>query len=612
MPGSRSSKHAKDSIRTADTVFVEDGELTGIYYIPISGLPHTTTWQQLKDHVRRGCGVEADKIEVYAPLGGCVRIRERDNFDKAFTFLNGSTLNGRALFADGRNKGGRVMVKPTIAVPLTVRPTASLETDPAPAYGYGFSRGGAAGGMIPAFTNMAISGSPAVYGAAQPYGGHVVAPYPETPLMISPYSVDPAWNPYASIGQPYNAHQSFSSDYATRDHGQDAHAQSYVAVPVYHSPPVYPEGYNNYEGTIATAATPPIPVQVQRNNSIANSLASVPSFSTPTTTIIANIGTPNIVNTINTAMTAPSPPPNARNLPFSFPITSPGLHPMQAQPQQQQPHTILITGLAKKDLTPDKIRLLISKHVSEVVAAQIQGIQISDRKETTPHGYTAYVRFKTIEDAELVVAHLDKKLFGKNTLGVKIWVPERGAVFVGEEVNSSGGGRRGGGGRLNVGGVAAEGERRGGGVKESDDEGGRNDDSKNRGEPRGKGKEKSVQGTKDAKIKNNSSRDDDASGQRKETQKVQIANTPSTSTSAAALAVPPKLGHRRESTGGVVIAHGSYTTNTTTTGAAAAGKKDRSSSLSAMYKSDVVIARGSWATTKLPRTRDRGTDNGTQ
>ncbi|KAJ4387052.1 hypothetical protein N0V85_007780, partial [Neurospora sp. IMI 360204] len=419
MPGSRSSKNAKDSIRTADTVFVEDGGLTGIYYIPISGLPHTTTWQQLKDHVRRGCGVEADKIEVYAPLGGCVRIRERDNFDKAFTFLNGSTLNGRALFADGRNKGGRVMVKPTIAVPLTVRPTASLETDPAPAYGYGFSPGGAAGGMIPAFANMALSGSSAVYGAAQPYGGHVVAPYPEAPLMTSPYSVDPAWNPYASIGQPYNAHQGFNSGYATHDHGQEAYTQAYVAAPVYHSPPIYPEGYNNYEGTVAAAVTPPFPVQTHRNNSIANSLASIPSPSTPTTTIITNIGTPNTVNTVNTALTVPSPPPNTHNPPFSFPITLPGLHPLQSQDQQQQLHTILITGLSKKDLTPDKIRLLVSKHVSEVVAAQIQGIQISDRKETTPHGHTAYVRFKTIEDAELAVAHLDKKLFGKYTLGVK-------------------------------------------------------------------------------------------------------------------------------------------------------------------------------------------------
>jgi hypothetical protein len=106
MPGSKNSKNAKDSIRTADTVFVEDGELTGIYYIPISGvrslallastviltltilfmqLPHTPTWQQLKDHVRSGCGVDADKIEVYAPLGGCVRIRGRENFDKAFS-----------------------------------------------------------------------------------------------------------------------------------------------------------------------------------------------------------------------------------------------------------------------------------------------------------------------------------------------------------------------------------------------------------------------------------------------------------------------------------------------------------------------------------------------
>ncbi|KAJ4370794.1 hypothetical protein N0V85_009097 [Neurospora sp. IMI 360204] len=113
---------------------------------------------------------------------------------------------------------------------------------------------------------MAISGSPAVYGAAQPYGGHIVAPYPEAPLMTSPYSVDPAWNPYASIGQPYNAHQGFNSGYATHDHGQEAYTQSYVAAPVYHSPPIYPEGYNNYEGTIAAAVTPPIPVQVQLEN----------------------------------------------------------------------------------------------------------------------------------------------------------------------------------------------------------------------------------------------------------------------------------------------------------------------------------------------------------
>ncbi|KAK1781005.1 hypothetical protein QBC45DRAFT_84743 [Copromyces sp. CBS 386.78] len=586
MPGSRSSKNAKDSIRTADTVFVEDGELTGIYYIPISGLPHTTTWQQLKDHVRRGCGVEADKIEVYAPLGGCVRIRERDNFDKAFTFLNGSTLNGRALFADGRNKGGRVMVKPTIAVPLTVRPTASLETDPAPAYGYGFSPGGAAGGMIPAFANMAISGSPAVYGAAQPYGGHVVAAYPEAPLMTSPYSVDPAWNPYASVGQPYNAHQGFNSGYATHDHGQEAYTQAYVTAPVYHSPPIYPEGYNNYEGAINAAATPPIPFQTHRSNSIANSLASIPSPSTPTTNIITNVGTPNTVNTINTALTVPSPPPNTRNPPISFPITLSGPHPLQSPQQQQQPRTIVITGLPKKDLTPDKIRLILSKHVSEVVAAQIEGIQILDREETTPHGHIAYVRFKTVEDAELAVAHMDQKLHGKNTLGVKVWVPEQRAVFVREGGDGSGGGCKGGG-EITVGGeMGVE-------LKESGDGNSKNGESMNRDGPHGKDKEKSDQPAKGTNDKNNNSKGN-ADG--RTTEKENGKSSALTDT----LAVPPKLGHRRESTSGVVIANGSYTTNSPTSEATAAGKKDRSSSLSAMSKADVVIARGSWATTKSP------------
>ena len=508
-------------------------------------------------------------------------------------FLNGSTLNGRALFADGRNKGGRVMVKPTIAVPLTVRPTASLETDPAPAYGYGFSPGSAAGGMIPAFANMAISGSPAVYGTAQPYGGHVVAPYPEAPQMTSPYSVDPAWNPYASIGQPYNAHQGFNSGYATHDYGQDAYPHPYVAAPVYHSPPIYPEGYNNYEGTIAATTTTPIPVQTHRNNSIANSLVSIPSPSTPTTNIITNFGTPNTVNTVNTALTAPSPPPlNSRNPPISLPIISSGPHSLQSQHQQQQPRTIVITGLSKKDLTPDKIRQLLSKHVSEVVAAQIEGIQISDRRETTPHGQTAYVRFRTVEDAELAIAHLDKKLFKKDTLGVKMWVPERGLGFVGVGSNGSGTGEKGGGGSAKGGesgggGGAAGGDTQDNGIKSND-------------ESRGKGKA-SNEGTKDTNGDEDNDTKDKASGQ-------QPADTEKKNSLAltASLAVPPnpKLGHRRESTSGVVIANGSYTTSTAISEATATQKKDRSSSLSAVLKGDVVIARGSWANTRSPPAKE--------
>ncbi|KAJ4361425.1 hypothetical protein N0V85_009409, partial [Neurospora sp. IMI 360204] len=290
----------------------------------------------LKDHVRSGCGVDADKIEVYAPLGGCVRIRARENFDKAFTrsdFLNGSILNGRALLADGRNKGRRVMVKPTIAVSLTVRSTAFLETDPTLVYEYGFSQGGAAGGIMPAFANMAISRSPAVYGAAQPYGGHVVVPYPQAALITSPYSVDPAYNPYASMGQLYNAHQSFNPGDVAPDYNQ-----------------VYTQAY---DGTIAAAVTPPIPVQAQRDNSIANSLASVPSSSTPTSTII-NIGTPNIVNTVNTALTIPSLLPNTCNPPILLSTPSHGSHPLQFQRQEQQPRKI-ITDLSKKNLAAENV-----------------------------------------------------------------------------------------------------------------------------------------------------------------------------------------------------------------------------------------------------------------
>ncbi|KAK1777268.1 hypothetical protein QBC45DRAFT_394416 [Copromyces sp. CBS 386.78] len=59
--------------------------------------------------------------------------------------------------------------------------------------------------------------------------------------------------------------------------------------------------------------------------------------------------------------------------------------------------------------------------------------------------------------------------------------------------------------------------------------------------------------------------------------------------------------HEKASTSGVVIANGSYPTTTADT--TTAGNKDRSNGLLAMSpKANVVIARGSWATTsdKLP------------
>ena len=90
------------------------------------------------------------------------------------------------------------------------------------------------------------------------------------------------------MGQLYNVHQSFNPGDVAPDYNQ-----------------VYTQAYY---GTTAAAVTPPIPFHPQPYNTIANSLASLPTSTTPTSTIIINIPTPNIVNTINTPLTVPSPP----------------------------------------------------------------------------------------------------------------------------------------------------------------------------------------------------------------------------------------------------------------------------------------------------------------
>ncbi|PSS03741.1 hypothetical protein BD289DRAFT_478236 [Coniella lustricola] len=89
---------------------VPPGSQTGIYYIPISNLPFNVSWQQMKDYVRQVC--EVDHVEIFQrSTSGWVRVRGQENFEAAFSHLNGKEFNGRAIIAEGKNADSPILVR---------------------------------------------------------------------------------------------------------------------------------------------------------------------------------------------------------------------------------------------------------------------------------------------------------------------------------------------------------------------------------------------------------------------------------------------------------------------------------------------------------------------
>lgn len=96
---------------------VAPGDKTGVYYITICNLPFETSWQQLKDWLRPHCVV--DHIEVFnTSTSGWVRVRGRDNFDKAWSRLNGGVFHGRSIIASDKNKSEAIKIKELLDVNL--------------------------------------------------------------------------------------------------------------------------------------------------------------------------------------------------------------------------------------------------------------------------------------------------------------------------------------------------------------------------------------------------------------------------------------------------------------------------------------------------------------
>ncbi|TEY35763.1 hypothetical protein BOTCAL_0581g00010 [Botryotinia calthae] len=99
------------------------GDVTGLYYILVSNLPWSCSWQILKDFARKhnseGKCLAIEHAQVYpGSTCGWVTVRGKEDFLKALQHLQGGTMGNRALCADGRNETKPIQVR-DLAVPWT-------------------------------------------------------------------------------------------------------------------------------------------------------------------------------------------------------------------------------------------------------------------------------------------------------------------------------------------------------------------------------------------------------------------------------------------------------------------------------------------------------------
>ncbi|KAM5351574.1 hypothetical protein ACJ41O_004297 [Fusarium nematophilum] len=95
---------------------VGPGDQTGIYYITICNLPFGTSWQHLKDWIRSTCTV--DHIEVFQnSTSGWVRVKGKENFERAWGLLNGGIFGGRSIIASDKNRSQSIKIKELVDTP---------------------------------------------------------------------------------------------------------------------------------------------------------------------------------------------------------------------------------------------------------------------------------------------------------------------------------------------------------------------------------------------------------------------------------------------------------------------------------------------------------------
>ncbi|KUJ13105.1 uncharacterized protein LY89DRAFT_721877 [Mollisia scopiformis] len=124
------------------------GDETGEYYLIVSSLPWSATWQKLKDFVRYpetgGC-INVEHVFIYpSATDGWVKIRGREDFERAYDrsvnvfteFLNGRVFEGKAIVADGRNGHSLVNLRDLEPIQTSSKQPAYIKTSPPDTHAY--------------------------------------------------------------------------------------------------------------------------------------------------------------------------------------------------------------------------------------------------------------------------------------------------------------------------------------------------------------------------------------------------------------------------------------------------------------------------------------------
>ncbi|TFB06438.1 hypothetical protein CCMA1212_001578 [Trichoderma ghanense] len=89
---------------------VQPGDKTGEYHITFCNLPFNTTWQEMKDWISASCPV--DYIEVFpTSCSGWLRVKGKDDFEKALAHLRNERFKDRFLLFDSRNETESIKIK---------------------------------------------------------------------------------------------------------------------------------------------------------------------------------------------------------------------------------------------------------------------------------------------------------------------------------------------------------------------------------------------------------------------------------------------------------------------------------------------------------------------
>ncbi|KAK4139291.1 uncharacterized protein C8A04DRAFT_15991 [Dichotomopilus funicola] len=413
--------------RNLEVFTVKPGPETGLYYILVANLAHRTTWRELKSFASQAC--EVDHAEVYPPTSGFVRRRP---ILTQTGYLDGNTLEYRALQADGRNLNQDTVVKLLLtdyhAVKImrgdntrVVAEPGDPPTEPLEVLSQGLGGMTLAGG---AYLDYQGNPSPGLslgdlqwrYPTGPPYGGRGYQPAPAPalrppgPLAYPAMAVpNQGFVPQPVLGPPPAVYQGGANNSSASTSPQTA----IVPYPYGESPTYYPQGavYDGRAPSYTGFIPPPPPPQPGKNSGPYTNPAY--DYSSDALTPIQPDNVPSIIDS-----------------------RAAGVF---------EPRKILIRDLEREGLSEPAVTALLIQHTGIGNApGQIERVEIPLNREGRSRG-TAYVTFGSADLASTAAA-------GVNGLRV-------GSREVSARVVENGGGSREG---LAEGGRSASGRRVGG------------------------------------------------------------------------------------------------------------------------------------------------------